>query len=633
MGAWLIKNVAGTPVDLTDHGFTVLSVVGLGMPPMQPHTSRYGYGDGSFYQRSTADERPFTLVGILSGTSITDLHDKRLALINLVKRDRQVDDEPFTLQYTGNTGVTLEIDCVYQSGLEYNHRSEHLFTERLSITFLAVDPFWRNSVQASSTPSTFQSVSNANWILFRNEGDWQAMDTVGMNGVVYAIEYADDGTYYIGGEFGQAGDGVPEVALGAARYDPTTDEFSRLGTGFGSGEYARALALVADGGFYVGGSFADAGGVANTPNIAYYDPDTDNFTALGTGVNDEVRAIEIGTDGKVYVGGDFTTAGGVSVNHCAIWNPATSTWSAIPDTASFALDPSYVVHALAFDHARQKLYIGGAMPEHLYVYDIATSSTTTAHFSLTATDNPNGNIYALELAPNGDLFLGGAFTATDLGTELNHIAKWNQYAYEALGAGMNATVRSLSVTPNGTLWAGGEFATAGGHQALRLASWNGSSWNRAPVTLPNSPIVYAISTPDEYTMMLGYDNFGTATTNTLVTITPTATTKTYPTITFANSAGSIGTQVHEWANLTTGEIISFRDLHVLGGETITADLRPGHKTLTSSWRGNLSHHILPGSKFASFGLLPASNEISIYHSNGDGVLTVAFYPAFWSVDA
>ncbi len=77
------------------------------------------------------------------------------------------------------------------------------------------------------------------------------------------------------------------------------------------------------------------------------------------------------------------------------------------------------------------------------------------------------------------LYVGGDFTSAGT-VQANRIARWNGTAWEAVGAGMNSTVRAMSLYPGPSgplLVAGGFFTTAGGSPANRMAAWDGQAWS------------------------------------------------------------------------------------------------------------------------------------------------------------
>lgn len=106
---------------------------------------------------------------------------------------------------------------------------------------------------------------------------------------------------------------------------------------------------------YIGGNFTSAGGTAAT-NIAYLTLSTGAWSAMGSGCNGSVQAMKFDTDGNLWIGGLFTTANGTTVNGICKWNG--SAFSAVQSGVS----------------------------------------------------GSNQDVYCLDIAPNGDVYLGGDFT-------------------------------------------------------------------------------------------------------------------------------------------------------------------------------------------------------------------------------
>lgn len=79
---------------------------------------------------------------------------------------------------------------------------------------------------------------------------------------------------------------------------------------------------------------------------------------------------------------------------------------------------------------------------------------------------------------NGDLYVGGKFTNLAGIAAADYIAKWNGSNWSALGTGTDAPVKCLAINPdNGYLFIGGTFTLAGGvPNTIRIAYWNGASW-------------------------------------------------------------------------------------------------------------------------------------------------------------
>jgi hypothetical protein len=91
---------------------------------------------------------------------------------------------------------------------------------------------------------------------------------------------------------------------------------------------------------------------------------------------------------------------------------------------------------------------------------------------------PRSRVYAVATLPNGDVVVGGNFTAASGGPG-NAIAMYNPStgAWTTLGTGMNpqSQVLTLAVLPDGDIVAGGNFVSAGGVPAGKIARYNAAS--------------------------------------------------------------------------------------------------------------------------------------------------------------
>ena len=102
----------------------------------------------------------------------------------------------------------------------------------------------------------------------------------------------------------------------------------------------------------------------------------------------------------------------------------------------------------------------------------------------------NGDVYALAVDENGNLYAGGYF-ATAGGLTVDHVSRWNGSAWSALGSGTDGTVWTLAIDGAGDLYAAGEFTTAGGDAASHIARWDGAGWS--PLGSGINDRVYALA--------------------------------------------------------------------------------------------------------------------------------------------
>src|SRR5438046_5484184 len=82
----------------------------------------------------------------------------------------------------------------------------------------------------------------------------------------------------------------------------------------------------------------------------------------------------------------------------------------------------------------------------------------------------DGEVRAIAVGTNGDVYVGGAFTNAG-GITVNRIARWNGSAWTSLGSGVSGPVNAL-VVQGTNLYAAGGFTNAGGITATNLARWD-----------------------------------------------------------------------------------------------------------------------------------------------------------------
>lgn len=295
----------------------------------------------------------------------------------------------------------------------------------------------------------------------------------GMNGTVSAIVSDGNGIWYFAGGFTQAGGLLSNRIV---KYDASLNAFSTLGVGTNNGVNDVINDMKFSSGFlYVGGLFTSAGGVPAN-RVARYDPTTDAWSSVGSGggngVNGEVRTMSV-TGVNVYIGGNFTQANvgtsAITANRIARWNG--SAWSSLGTGTNNGVND--VVTAIASTNL--SVFVGGP-----FTAAGTTSNAFIARFNLTLNTwnavgtGTDAQVTALTIS-GSDVYAGGFFTTAG-GNPASRIARWNGTAWSALGTGVNNAVSKIIVS--GTqVYAGGIFTTAGGNPANRIARWNGTAWS------------------------------------------------------------------------------------------------------------------------------------------------------------
>ncbi|MBL8874510.1 MAG: immunoglobulin domain-containing protein [Phycisphaerae bacterium] len=228
--------------------------------------------------------------------------------------------------------------------------------------------------------------------------------------------------------------------------------------------------------FVIGGLFNLVGGTLAT-NIAMWDPATSQWSALGSGLNDQVDALSVMANGDLVAGGKFTQAGGISANRIARWNG--TTWS------TFGTGMDNNVRGL-FVMPNGDLIAGGA-----FLHAGAATATRVARW--------NGSTWAAIGAGfgadvlgftvwNGDLIAGGVFS----GGSGNRVSRWTGTNWQALGNGLNAAVSSFVTLANGDLAVGGIFGLSGSTSIWGVAAWNGTTWSQLGSGLNNNQVTRII---------------------------------------------------------------------------------------------------------------------------------------------
>ena len=296
---------------------------------------------------------------------------------------------------------------------------------------------------------------------------------------IWAMASMPNGDLIVGGDFTSAG-GVTVNKI--ARWNGTS--WSTLGPGL-NGWWAKALAVLPDGGLIAGGAFNWVGPAWGLAVNSITRWDGTSWSALGTGMGyatvccGEVHSLAVLPSGDVIAGGKFARAGGAWADNIARWDGAS--WSVLGTGVGY---PEHCcganVRALAvlsngdLIAGGQFTTAGGTPVNHIARWDgVSWSAMGTG---INGRWDGWGAVTALAVLPNGDLIAGGAFTMAG-GTAASNIARWDGTAWSSPGTGINGPVNALAVLPNGDLIAGGVFSSAGGEAASNLARWNGMSWS------------------------------------------------------------------------------------------------------------------------------------------------------------
>lgn len=208
------------------------------------------------------------------------------------------------------------------------------------------------------------------------------------------------------------------------------------------------------------------------------------WSALATGVSGgapAVYSILPHSNGTIYVAGDFTSAGASGADYCAIYDPATDTFSRL--AGSDTTFNSTGVNRMALHPDGRVIIVGGftnAAGNANADYICAYTPTTDAISNLgTGANNP---VLSVAVDQVGRIFAGANF-ATDLGgvAATNGIGYYDT-SWHAMGTGLNDGDCQVILPVGNRVYIGGSFTGVGGvANTAHFAYWSfdDSAWHSA----------------------------------------------------------------------------------------------------------------------------------------------------------
>lgn len=417
----------GHEVPLSDLGFHINEIEGLGMGEFEHQIQSYALDHGGILGCSRMVEREFSLSGVVCGVDgIVDLHCTRRNLSSAFSPLFGKIKQPVRLGYQlyecdEPVSGSFYIDCVYDGGLEMTLNNPH--TERIDIDLMAVDPFVYEagaSADSLNLPDTFLDATSPGIPTRGVDGGWSLTTPQNFAHVVRDLEVGPEGYMYALTGFGsntffQYFDGFEwHILL----------NFAGVGNG---------LASTPDGGIYIVGDFSIvAPVVANS--VMRYDVATGLFSNLdGTTVTSNsspfvtVAAAVYHPSGKLIIGGAFDAvtngSGALTANNVAAYNIATEVWENLGVTPLEGLpDNTGCVFSLVVSGAGN-IFAGGRFSanypsigytmENLAYFDIDINDRWRFVDDISYNQTYNqATVYALRFAPNGFLYVGGRFNDT-----------------------------------------------------------------------------------------------------------------------------------------------------------------------------------------------------------------------------
>ena len=295
------------------------------------------------------------------------------------------------------------------------------------------------------------------------------------NGVRAIAVSPYDGSIYAGGTF--TGASVSYLA----KYNPTTDSWQQVGTGISGPVYALKFFK---GKLYIGGLFANAGGVA-VNNIASV-TSAGSYSSVGVGLNDQVNCLYAPSDSAyLYAAGRFNAdfSNTTSLLHIAKFD--LTSWSAVGNGVTAVVN--------CMTQYNSKFYTGtenSASP----VYELNGSTWSSV------SGISGGKVYAIANY-GGFLYAGGDFTSPTQAASKYNGTSW---ATIITTLAFGTTIRSLE-TFGPYLFIGGTFTNVGIGGAYYIGRIDSPSIPMKAVITSNNPgsAPYAIANKDGYIYLGG----------------------------------------------------------------------------------------------------------------------------------
>lgn len=302
---------------------------------------------------------------------------------------------------------------------------------------------------------------------------------------------------------------------------------------------------------YIGGSYDEAGGVANTTSICYWSIQLSDYVAMGTGADGSVFSLIELANGDIVAGGTFLSMGGVAnTQGIALWQKTTQIWLSINNINGSVLDMAVnprngdlyivgsfidaaggastqniarfdgtnwfsvatsingVINAIEFDQANNA-YIGGQFTlinqvQHDFItrYDLDTISFVVMQ------NGTNGTVNDIKVDELGNVFVAGLFS--QLGNQaVSNIGRWNGTGFFTMADGLNDRVKVLEILGPNSVLAGGVFNKSGTITFPdKAAAWNSSTWDLVGINFPGNAEITAIKITNTHAFF-GFDTTGT----------------------------------------------------------------------------------------------------------------------------
>lgn len=607
---------------LDDYGLHIESIAGDMTRPLNIISERPFRAGGSV-DATRIGTRVLILVGWLITNNVLPLHTQHVALTDILRPDAvpvasDGRPQPVVLQYWGTQKV-LQLRAHYGGGLDEMQDAKDCGNQRYPLTFDVTEPYWEEVIERTLDVTT-ETTGTARMVMGRIEGEWGVLGPPASIGAlrdrgVRAIAETEEYVYIIGDfvDFDGAGQDL------IVRYNKITGAWDTpYATAPPLLAYLNCALVLPDGRLVIGGNFTDIDTVV-VSNIAVYDEGTSTWNMFGDGL-----PLDVPMDLQIDVlNGDVYAA--VGIEQLKRLPYPYTTWEDFGAVAGGALDK---IAFVGTSGTRGKWLYGGSSSGiggglyRMNVYNTAPAwEQISGPTSITALAGTETEIYT------------GSSGAQGFGVVYN--AGGQDPLYDSL-AYTDDFVRAIAYDPlTNYIYITGAFTELAYLENLRAcARFKGGIFYPMEITLPLEPptdlvswsfhvgIDQSVSTgpvypwlpprpvQDNVNLYIGFNTVGRAIWPggiTAVTANVPGGAESKPIIRLTRTGGTNAT-IESVRNRTTGDEIRL-NININDGESIYIDLVS--LRVYSDYTGRDTLTPLPGSRFASFALLPSGNVLDV----------------------
>ena len=292
----------------------------------------------------------------------------------------------------------------------------------------------------------------------------------GADDIVRVIAVQSDGKVLVGGDFNTFGTQA-RTKLARLNSDGTVDLTYDV-TILGSSVRVESLVLESDGDLIIGGSFSSVEGSTRT-NIARVDDGGNLDSGFATLLDNSVNSMALMTSGKIIIAGSFTLVNGIANLRVAKLNA-----DGTSDLTFTSLEgPDNIVRDVALNSSEEVFISGsfttiGTTPRNR-IAKLMSNGLDDATFA--STTGANGTVYTSAVQPDGKIIVGGYFTSMN-GVSRRRIARLNadgtlDTSFDP-GTGFDGNVWSVQLQPDGKIIVGGFFTSFDGTPQNRITRLN-----------------------------------------------------------------------------------------------------------------------------------------------------------------